>query len=151
MIVGHERIVIGLFNSEYSYLGLPLFLNFFIPPVFFWPVISITRRHKAGPDYADQADRKQRCKKQLHSSSFHRNKKRASPLTSEEIKMNAQILLFSFGYSAINGNLWRSVYMNKVVNYSSVVASIIGIIAVVIADIKIARNNYDICYSNFSM
>ena len=52
---------------------------------------------------------------------------------------------------AINGNLWRSVYMNKVVNYSSVVASIIGIIAVVIADIKIARNNYDICYSNFSM
>ena len=50
-----------------------------------------------------------------------------------------------------NANLWRSVYMNKVVNYSSVVASIIGIIAVVIADIKIARNNYDICYSNFSM
>lgn len=34
--------------------------------------------------------------------------------------------------------------MNKVVNYSSVVASIIGIIAVTIAGIKLVRNNYDI-------
>ena len=34
--------------------------------------------------------------------------------------------------------------MNKVVKYGSVVASIIGIIAVVIAGIKLASNNYDI-------
>ncbi len=34
--------------------------------------------------------------------------------------------------------------MNKVVNYSSVVASIIGIMAVIIAGIKLASNNYDI-------
>ena len=34
--------------------------------------------------------------------------------------------------------------MNKVVNYSSVVASIIGIIGVIIAGIKLGSNNYDI-------
>lgn len=34
--------------------------------------------------------------------------------------------------------------MNKVVKYSSVVASIIGIIAVVIVGIKLSSNNYDI-------
>ena len=36
--------------------------------------------------------------------------KKASTLTSEEIKMNAQILLFSFGYSAVNGNLSAKYY-----------------------------------------
>ena len=34
--------------------------------------------------------------------------------------------------------------MNKVVNYSSIVASIIGIIGVIIAGIKLGSNNYDI-------
>ena len=34
--------------------------------------------------------------------------------------------------------------MNRVVKYSSVIASIIGIITVIIAGIKIASHNYDV-------